>query len=93
MGNQYTLCRTGSKTVVVLEGLPGSGKTSLARKFGRIGRTLFPETASEIAGSRIVVSASDDPRLDTYIMCQEVRREERVKLSRSTQILLESSHT
>lgn len=81
--------------VLVLEGLPGAGKTTIGKALEKKGWTYFPEVATLAASHGIIVGPDANLISEIYILDEEIRREERVKIlkEKGEKIVLDNFHS
>jgi thymidylate kinase len=81
--------------VLTLEGLPGSGKTTISEALKAKGWEYFPEVATLAASHGIVVGPNANLFSEIYILDEEIRREERVKTlkKQGEKIVLDNFHS
>jgi len=77
--------------LVVLEGLPGSGKTSVARLMISYGWKFYPEVATTLAEKGVPVGDAGTTETDLQIFKEEIRRlrEVRHDLAKGIDVLLD----
>lgn len=65
--------------LVVLEGLPGSGKTSVGRSMSSRGWKFYPEVATTLAEKGLPVGDAGITETDLHIFKEEIRRVKHVR--------------
>jgi len=66
---------------LVLEGLPGSGKTTICRMLENLGWKIFPEVATVLGASGIPIGDRGDTSSDYLIFIEETRRLKEIEKS------------
>lgn len=81
--------------ILVLEGLPGAGKTTIGEALKKKGWKYFPEVATLAASHGIVVGPEANLLSEIYILDEEIRREENVKnlMGQGEKVVLDNFHS
>ena len=66
---------------LVLEGLPGSGKTTICKMLEDLGWKVFPEVAAVVGASGIPIGDRGDTSSDYLIFIEEIRRLKEIEKS------------